>query len=44
MTNDQLPIVLEKARQIGKGRFACVGDISCDLEVRFTSVCTGITC
>ncbi|KAF9815156.1 hypothetical protein IEO21_04774 [Rhodonia placenta] len=32
MTNDQLPIVLEKARQIGKGRFACVGDISCDLE------------
>ncbi|KAH8105477.1 Saccharopine dehydrogenase-domain-containing protein [Cristinia sonorae] len=32
MTNDQLTFALEKARQIGKGRFACIGDISCDVE------------
>lgn len=36
MTNDQLAVALEKAQQVGKGRFICVGDISCDVEV---SVC-----
>ncbi|THH32666.1 hypothetical protein EUX98_g1482, partial [Antrodiella citrinella] len=34
MSNDQLTLALEKAQQIGKGRFACIGDISCDVEVR----------
>ncbi|GBE85762.1 predicted protein [Sparassis crispa] len=32
MTNEQLTTTLEKAQQIGMGRFACVGDISCDVE------------
>lgn len=33
MTNDQLAIALENAQRIGRGRFTCVGDISCDVEV-----------
>ncbi|CCL98467.1 uncharacterized protein FIBRA_00465 [Fibroporia radiculosa] len=32
MTNEQLTLALEKAQQVGRGRFACVGDISCDIE------------
>ncbi|PCH34748.1 hypothetical protein WOLCODRAFT_139556 [Wolfiporia cocos MD-104 SS10] len=32
MTNEQLTIALEKAQAISRGRFACVGDISCDIE------------
>lgn len=35
MTNEQLAVALEKAQQVGRGRFACVGDISCDVEVRY---------
>lgn len=37
MTNDQLAITLEKAQQVGRGRFICVGDISCDVEVSISS-------
>lgn len=34
MSNDQLAVTLELAQKVGgKGRFACVGDISCDIEV-----------
>lgn len=33
MTNEQLTVALEKAQQVGKGRFVCIGDISCDIEV-----------
>lgn len=33
MSNAQLLHTLTKAQQIGRGRFACVGDISCDIEV-----------
>jgi hypothetical protein len=33
MSNTQLEATLEAARNIGKGRFICVGDISCDIEV-----------
>lgn len=33
MTNEQLTTTLETAQTLGKGRFACVGDISCDVEV-----------
>ncbi|KAK7696375.1 hypothetical protein QCA50_001029 [Cerrena zonata] len=32
MTNEQLAVALEKAQQVGRGRFICVGDISCDVE------------
>ncbi|KAI0328943.1 hypothetical protein GY45DRAFT_1435780 [Cubamyces sp. BRFM 1775] len=32
MSNDQLTTTLEIAQTLGKGRFACVGDISCDVE------------
>ena len=32
MTNDHLRLALEAAQNIGPGRFACVGDISCDIE------------
>ncbi|CAL1702401.1 unnamed protein product [Somion occarium] len=32
MTNEQLANALERARQVGRGRFICVGDISCDVE------------
>ncbi|KAI0665470.1 Saccharopine dehydrogenase-domain-containing protein [Trametes maxima] len=32
MTNEQLTTTLELAQALGKGRFACVGDISCDIE------------
>ena len=39
MTNEQLALALEKAQQVGKGRFACIGDISCDVEVRAITVC-----
>ncbi|KAI0739481.1 Saccharopine dehydrogenase-domain-containing protein [Daedaleopsis nitida] len=31
MTNEQLTTTLEIAQTLGKGRFACVGDISCDV-------------
>ncbi len=34
MTNEQLTTTLEIAQTLGKGRFACVGDISCDVSVR----------
>ena len=33
MSNAQLLSTLTKAQTIGRGRFACVGDISCDIEV-----------
>ena len=33
MTNEQLTTTLEIAQTLGKGRFACVGDISCDVSV-----------
>lgn len=33
MSNEQLAVTLEAAQNVGKGRFACVGDISCDIEV-----------
>ena len=33
MTNEQLTTTLEIAQTLGKGRFACVGDISCDVNV-----------
>lgn len=33
ISNDQLTVALERAQQVGRGRFACVGDISCDVEV-----------
>ncbi|OSD00329.1 hypothetical protein PYCCODRAFT_1437464 [Trametes coccinea BRFM310] len=32
MTNEDLTTTLEIAQTLGKGRFACVGDISCDVE------------
>ncbi|TFK83565.1 hypothetical protein K466DRAFT_665741 [Polyporus arcularius HHB13444] len=32
MTNEQLTTTLEIAQTLGKGRFACVGDISCDVS------------
>ncbi|KAI8995205.1 Saccharopine dehydrogenase-domain-containing protein [Trametes punicea] len=32
MTNEQLTTTLEIAQTLGKGRFACIGDISCDIE------------
>ncbi|KAI0349833.1 hypothetical protein OH77DRAFT_1431672 [Trametes cingulata] len=32
MTNEQLTTTLNIAQTLGKGRFACVGDISCDVE------------
>ncbi|RPD58275.1 hypothetical protein L226DRAFT_536764 [Lentinus tigrinus ALCF2SS1-7] len=32
MTNEQLTTTLEIAQTFGKGRFACVGDISCDVS------------
>ncbi|CDO70674.1 hypothetical protein BN946_scf184761.g12 [Trametes cinnabarina] len=32
MTNENLTTTLEMAQTLGKGRFACVGDISCDVE------------
>ncbi|KAI0631584.1 Saccharopine dehydrogenase-domain-containing protein [Trametes polyzona] len=32
MTNEQLTTTLEIGKTLGKGRFACVGDISCDVE------------
>ncbi|KAH9840769.1 Saccharopine dehydrogenase-domain-containing protein [Rhodofomes roseus] len=32
ISNAQLVTTLEKAQQVGRGRFACVGDISCDIE------------
>ncbi|KAI0698029.1 Saccharopine dehydrogenase-domain-containing protein [Cytidiella melzeri] len=32
MSNAQLATTLEAAQNIGKGRFVCVGDISCDIE------------
>ena len=38
MTNAQLATTLEIAQTLGKGRFACVGDISCDIEVRHACV------
>lgn len=34
MTNEQLAVTLEQAQQVGRGRFASVGDISCDIGVR----------
>lgn len=33
MTNEQLTVALERARQLGGARFTNIGDISCDLEV-----------
>ena len=33
MTNAQLAVALERAQTVGRGRFASVGDISCDIEV-----------
>jgi len=35
MTNDQLAVTLERAKEVGRGRFVSVGDISCDIEVRW---------
>jgi alpha-aminoadipic semialdehyde synthase len=35
MTNEQLALALQKARQVGKARFESIGDISCDIEVLF---------
>ncbi|EGN97202.1 hypothetical protein SERLA73DRAFT_169625 [Serpula lacrymans var. lacrymans S7.3] len=32
MTNEQLVVALTKAKEIGKARFSCIGDISCDVE------------
>ncbi|KAI0086800.1 Saccharopine dehydrogenase-domain-containing protein [Irpex rosettiformis] len=32
MNNVQLAATLEAAQKVGKGRFVCVGDISCDIE------------
>ncbi|KAL1942345.1 hypothetical protein VTO73DRAFT_6409 [Trametes versicolor] len=32
MTNEQLTTTLTLAQTLGKGRFACIGDISCDVE------------
>ncbi|EJF56448.1 hypothetical protein DICSQDRAFT_174897, partial [Dichomitus squalens LYAD-421 SS1] len=32
MTNEQPTTALEIARTLGEGRFACVGDISCDVN------------
>ena len=32
MTNEHLRLALEAARDVGPGRFTCVGDISCDIE------------
>ncbi|KIM79378.1 hypothetical protein PILCRDRAFT_74408 [Piloderma croceum F 1598] len=32
MTNEQLAVTLERAQQVGRGRFTSVGDISCDIE------------
>ncbi|KAI0075026.1 hypothetical protein K474DRAFT_1647191 [Panus rudis PR-1116 ss-1] len=32
MTNEHLTTALERAQQVGPGRFTCIGDISCDLE------------
>lgn len=31
MSNEQLVVALEHARQVGRGRFLSVGDISCDI-------------
>ncbi|KAI0653120.1 Saccharopine dehydrogenase-domain-containing protein [Cubamyces menziesii] len=37
MSNEQLTTTLEIAQTLGKGRFACVGDISCDGGLEFLS-------
>ncbi|KAF7986808.1 hypothetical protein HWV62_20442 [Athelia sp. TMB] len=31
MSNEQLVVALERAQQVGRGRFSSVGDISCDI-------------
>jgi hypothetical protein len=38
MTNEQLRVTLERTTEMGVrgwGRFGCIGDISCDIEVLF---------
>ncbi|TBU54781.1 Saccharopine dehydrogenase-domain-containing protein [Dichomitus squalens] len=46
MTNEQLTTTLEIAQTLGKGRFACVGDISCDVNggleflSQYTTLCS----
>lgn len=35
MTNEQLTVALERARELGGARFTNIGDISCDVEVDF---------
>ncbi|KAH9946562.1 Saccharopine dehydrogenase-domain-containing protein [Amylocystis lapponica] len=32
MTSAQVVLALERAQHVGRGRFACIGDISCDVE------------
>jgi alpha-aminoadipic semialdehyde synthase len=45
MSNEQLVVALERARALGKGRMASVGDISCDIEVHMQGPlsCDGLT-
>lgn len=38
ISNEQLAVTLDAARAVGTGRFTCVGDISCDVEVRSTFI------
>lgn len=38
MSNAQLAHALEAAQRVGRARFTCVGDISCDVEVRFPTL------
>ena len=42
MTNDQLAVALGRAKEVGRGRFASVGDISCDIEVRSVAFYYGV--
>ncbi|KII95578.1 hypothetical protein PLICRDRAFT_34485 [Plicaturopsis crispa FD-325 SS-3] len=45
VSNSQLPTLLSRAREVGSGRFAVVGDISCDVEggLEFTTHATTLT-
>lgn len=38
MSNEQLVTALSRAKEIGKGRFGTIGDISCDIGVRILSM------
>jgi alpha-aminoadipic semialdehyde synthase len=35
MTNEQLATTLTRAAEVGRARFGTIGDISCDVNVRY---------